>query len=151
MRKKAPISVIINISCNIVRFNRQKMIKMAQETVRKFGVKKAQINLFVAGDEEIIRINRKFLRRKTPTDVISFDLSEKRDNFKFFDVVVNAELAHRQAKLRGHSPQSELALYFIHGLLHNLGFNDSTMKKSAKMHKMEDRILEKAGYGIVYQ
>ncbi|MGA2916713.1 MAG: rRNA maturation RNase YbeY [Sedimentisphaerales bacterium] len=151
MKKKTSIIVNINVSCDIVRFNHRKLILMAQDTAKKFGVEKAQINLLVISDKEIIRINRRFLNNKKLTDVISFDLSEKGDNFKFFDIVVNAQMAHRQAKLRGHSPQSELALYFLHGLLHNLDFDDSTPVKAAKMHKTEDKILKKFGYGIVYK
>ncbi|MGB8227228.1 MAG: rRNA maturation RNase YbeY [Sedimentisphaerales bacterium] len=144
------IAVNINIGCDIVRFNHRRMVKMAQGIAEKFRVKKAQINFFVTGDEEIIRINRKFLRKKNPTDCLSFDLSDKRDDIKVFDIVVNAQMAQRQAKSRGHKPQSELALYFLHGLLHNLGFDDSTAGKAAKMHKTEDSILKKFGYGVVY-
>ena len=158
MRKKtskknigSDITVNININCDVVRFNHRKLILMAQDTTKKFGVEKAQINLLVINDKEIIRINRRFLNSEKLTDVISFDLSENGNNFKFFDIVVNGQMAQRQAKIRGHRPQSELALYFIHGLLHNLGFDDSTIKKAAKMHKMEDVILKKAGYGIVYK
>ncbi len=59
-------------------------------------------------------------------------------------------MALRQADLRGHSSQAELALYITHGLLHNLGFDDSTEDKAKKMHDMEDKILQQLGYGLVY-
>ena len=59
-------------------------------------------------------------------------------------------MAHRQARLRGHNAQAELALYILHGLLHNLGFDDVTAAKAAKMHKAEDDILKKFGFGVVY-
>ena len=69
---------------------------------------------------------------------------------KVFDIAVNAEMAQRQAQVAGHSAESELALYFLHGLLHNLGFDDATNEQASKMHKTEDEILEKFGYGVVY-
>lgn len=157
MKKKTPdknvisdIAVNINISCDTVRFDRQKMIEMIQKVAWQFGTRKARISFVVLGNKEITRLNRKFLSKTGTTDVISFDLSDKADDLRNFDIAVNAEMAQRQAKTRDHKPESELALYFLHGLLHNLGFDDSTADKAAKMHKTEDDILKKFGYGVVY-
>ena len=126
------------------------MIEMAQKVAGQFGVKKAQINLAVVDDEEIISLNRKFLSKSNSTDVISFDLSDNTDDLRIFDIAVNAQMAQRQGQTENRSSESELALYFLHGLLHNLGFDDSTADKAAKMHKTEDDILKKFGYGVVY-
>ena len=158
MRKKTPdknivsdIAVNININCNTVRFDRQKMIEMIQKVAGQFGIKKAQINFAVLGDRETASLNRRFLNKTDTTDVISFDLSDEADDVRIFDIAVNAQMGRRQAQSRGDRPESELALYFLHGLLHNLGFDDSTADKAAKMHKTEDNILQKFGYGIVYR
>jgi probable rRNA maturation factor len=144
------ITVNINVSCDIVRFDRRKMTAMARETTRRLGVKKAQINLVVVNDDEIIGLNRRFLGRNNSTDVISFDLSDNKDDTRFFDIAVNVKMAQRQGQAENRSSESELALYFLHGLLHNLGFDDTSSVKAAKMHKIEDDILKKSGYGIVY-
>jgi probable rRNA maturation factor len=143
------ITVNINVSCDGVRFDQRKMIDMIRSVAGQFGIEKANINFAVLGDEEIVKLNQKFLDKTDVTDVISFDISDA-DDLRIFDIAVNAEMAQRQAQAAGHSVQSELALYFLHGLLHNLGFDDSTACKAAKMHKTEDEILKKSGYGIVY-
>ncbi|MBN1787117.1 MAG: rRNA maturation RNase YbeY [Sedimentisphaerales bacterium] len=143
------ITVNVNISCDTVSFDQQKMISMISTVTGQFGIEKADINFAVLGDEEIIKLNQKFLNRTDTTDVISFDVSDAED-LKVFDIAVNAEMAQRQACQAGHSAESELALYFLHGLLHNLGFGDCCDEEAAKMHKTEDEILEKFGYGIVY-
>ena len=67
-----------------------------------------------------------------------------------FDIIVNAQKAKLEAKKRGHSPQAELALYIIHALLHNLGFDDNTAKKAKLMHQTEDEILQQQDFGKVY-
>jgi rRNA maturation RNase YbeY len=85
------------------------------------------------------------------TDVISFDLSESDDELRTFDIIVNADQAQRQADQRDHSQLAELALYVTHGMLHNLGFDDATEELSQKMHSMEDQILQKTGFGVVYK
>ena len=46
--------------------------------------------------------------------------------------------------------EAELALYITHGLLHNLGFDDSTEMQAKKMHDTEDEILRQSGFGLVY-
>ena len=110
------------------------------------------ISIAIVDDTEIRKLNRKFLNRRYNTDCLSFDLSDTQssDSPKTFELVVNGQMAVRQANLRGHSPQAELALYITHGLLHNLGFDDSSQSKAKKMHEMEDKILQQLGYGLVY-
>jgi rRNA maturation RNase YbeY len=63
---------------------------------------------------------------------------------------VNAERAVKEARVRRHSAQAELALYITHALLHNLGFDDSDPKLAKKMHDTEDEILRQFGFGTVY-
>ena len=43
------------------------------------------------------------------------------------------------------------SLYVVHGFLHNVGFDDAKSREAAKMHTVEDEILEEFGYGITYQ
>ena len=84
------------------------------------------------------------------TDCLSFDLSEHKDKRRWFELVVNGERAKSEAAKRGHSAQAELALYVVHGLLHNLGFNDCSAAQAKKMHLLEDEILRRYGFGSVY-
>ena len=50
----------------------------------------------------------------------------------------------------GHSAEAEIALYITHGLLHNLGFDDASEQQAEEMHRMEDEILQQAGFGTVF-
>jgi probable rRNA maturation factor len=116
-----------------------------------------EISITIVDDTQIRKLNSRFLNRKTTTDCLSFDLSddEKKSavenrRMKIFELVVNGEMAVREAKSRGHSSEAELALYITHGLLHNLGFDDSTQTQARKMHDTEDEILQQLGYGLVY-
>jgi probable rRNA maturation factor len=86
----------------------------------------------------------------TTTDVLSFDLSDEFEPKPSFALIVNAAMAARQATERGHSAQAELALYITHGLLHNLGYDDLDDEQALQMHRMEDHILERHGFGRVF-
>lgn len=114
------------------------------------GVTRYQISIAIVDDAEIRELNTRFLDHKTTTDCLSFDLSDAGAESRMFELVVNGEMAVRQADSRGHSSEAELALYITHGLLHNLGFDDSTPSLARKMHETEDEILQQLGYGFVY-
>jgi len=132
-----------NINVSILRLKR--LVRMV---CKRFGLSDALIGIAIVDDAEFRRLNARFLNRKSTSDCLSFDLSD--GGKAQFEVIVNGELAVREAKLRGHSAEAETALYITHGLLHNLGFDDSTETQARKMHKTEDEILRELGYGLVY-
>ena len=110
-----------------------------------------EISIALVDDAEIRKLNTRFLNRSDTTDCLSFDLSDSEPNAtKTFELVINAELAVKQARLRGHSGQAELALYITHALLHKFGFDDSEEAQAKKMHNTEDEILQQFGFGPVY-
>lgn len=95
-------------------------------------------------------MHRNFLGKAKITDVMSFDLSEPVEKSKFYEIIINIEQARRQAAKRGHSVQAETALYLVHGLLHQLGFDDLDESQARRMHRQEDKILKDAGFGNIY-
>jgi probable rRNA maturation factor len=128
-----------------------KLKKLVKVICNRFKLSKATISIAIVDDTQIRKVNKQFLNQDLPTDCLSFNLSENDTNpVKSFELVVNAEMAVKEANLRGHSSEAELALYITHGLLHNLGFDDSTQSQAEKMHNIEDEILQQLGYGPVY-
>ena len=156
--------VVIHITQNFkgIKVSLPRLRKLAKTICSRFsgndiqnagpGKTKYEINIAIVEDAEFRDLNKRFLNRKSTSDCLSFDLSDDQepDSSKLLEIVVNGELAVKQASLFGHSDEAELALYVTHGLLHHLGFDDSTAKKSRKMHNIEDEILQKLGYGLVY-
>jgi probable rRNA maturation factor len=127
-----------------------KLKKLVKAICSRFNLSKAMVSIALTDDAEIRKVNKQFLNRNCSTDCLSFDLSDDGASAKSFELVVNAEKAVRQANLRGHSSEAELALYVTHSLLHNLGFNDSQQTQAKKMHAAEDEILKQLGFGLVY-
>ncbi|MEN6575016.1 MAG: rRNA maturation RNase YbeY [Phycisphaerales bacterium] len=129
-----------------------KLRKLVRAVCRRFEVGQAVISIGIVDDAEISQLNVRFLNHEGTTDSLSFDLSDDADpeEPRVFDLIVNGELAAREATRRGHGADAELALYVTHGLLHNLGFDDATAEQARKMHRMEDEILLHLGYGLVY-
>jgi len=126
--------------------------KLIKAICNRFKLLKATVGIAIVDDAQIRKLNNQFLNSKSTTDCLSFDLSDDElpQSPKLFELIVNGEMAVRQANLRGHSGEAELALYITHGLLHNLGFDDSKESQARKMHDTEDEILQQLGYGLVY-
>jgi probable rRNA maturation factor len=166
-------NIVVQISSEFdgVDVDTTRLRKLAKAVCSSSELSKATISIAIVNDSGIRRLNKQFLGLKSTTDCLSFDLSDEqtaaterraskeqekkimvpgRSGTKLFELVVNGEMAVKEAKLRGHSSEAELALYVTHGLLHNLGFDDSTEAKAKKMHDTEDEILQQFGYGLVY-
>ena len=138
-----------NIDVNLSKL--KKLVKAVCNRFTQSDIRgtKYEISIAIVDDAEIRRANKQFLNRSAGTDCLSCDLSDCA-NEKSFELIVNAEEAVKEAAMRGHSSEAELALYVTHGLLHNLGFDDSTKNRAKKMHDTEDEILQQQGYGFVY-
>lgn len=144
------IAVHITERFQIVPADGSKLKKLAQTVCRRLGISHATVSIGIVGDAEMRKLNKQFLDRDADTDCLSFDLSDEAAEPRVFDLIVNGELAGREATRRGHSVEAELALYITHGLLHNLGFDDATAEQARQMHRTEDEILQQLGYGLVY-
>lgn len=149
------MDIQIAVNFDAIDVSMPRLRELATAVCDRFGrtdnpAAKFQISIAIVDDVEIRELNRRFKGHDTATDCLSFDLSDAADESRIFEVVVNGEMAIRQADARGHSSEAELALYVAHGLLHNLGFDDSTPSLARKMHETEDEILQQLGYGFVY-
>jgi probable rRNA maturation factor len=132
-------------ACPVPKFK-----KLVGAVCTRFGLRKAVVGIVIVDNKYIRKLNEKFLRCKSVTDCLAFDLSQAGDEQKSFELVVNGQLAKSEAIKRGHPAQAELALYITHGLLHNLGFDDHSPAQARKMHRLEDQILQQHGFGPVY-
>lgn len=104
------------------------------------------MSLTLVDDEEIRSINRRYLGRDHPTNVIAFSLRE--GDFGDIhphllgDIIVSAETAQRDA-LAGDLPQDDMILFLIiHGLLHLLGYDhEGPSEEAARMLDKENELF----------
>ncbi len=98
-------------------------------------------------DVELLLINASYMRElnkehrnidKT-TDVLSFPI-EPFPHAPLGSIVINYELANEKALELGHSKDAEIALLFIHGMLHILGYDHET--DNGEMRKKEEEWIK---------
>ena len=102
---------------------------------------KYRLSLVYLDDAEMAELNRRYLKKDGPTDVLAFPL--ERD---VGEVVVSGETALHEAEAREIEPAGELLLYTVHGVLHLMGYDDKTPEEADVMHEMEKRVVTGMGY-----
>ena len=95
------------------------------------------VSVALVDDQEIKRVNKKFLNRDQTTDVIAFPGSGK----DLGEVIICYPQIERQAGEYGNSLDYELKFVLVHGLLHLLGWEDYTPEDKERMLEEGERFL----------
>lgn len=98
-----------------------------------------EIELILTDDDEIQEVNLSTRGIDKATDVLSFPL-EALEGFPLGSIMISMDRANDVAQALGHSVEEEIALLFIHGLLHLLGYDHETDK--GQMRRKEERLIE---------
>jgi probable rRNA maturation factor len=94
-----------------------------------------EVSVSIVSESAMSRVHVDFLGIEGPTDVITFPYGE---------IVVCAAIAKDNARRYGNTPDDELALYIIHGLLHLNGFDDLSPAAARQMRTRQAKILDTA-------
>lgn len=92
-----------------------------------------ELSLVLIGDSLGKRLNQKHKNKNTPTNILSFPISENEG-----EIFLNVRRAQRDAKKFGQTTREHVAFLFIHGCLHLKGHEHGDI-----MEKNEDRLLKK--------
>jgi probable rRNA maturation factor len=139
------------------QINLRLLKKIANALLAELEIEKAEIGIFLAAVTEMTRLNETFLKHKGSTDVITFDYRDSvlpagcrqiKSEFPagcrkhvHGEIFVCVDEAVLQARKFGTSWQSEVIRYLVHGVLHLLGFDDSSAGARRKMKREENRRL----------
>ncbi|HEU4400536.1 MAG TPA: rRNA maturation RNase YbeY [Candidatus Polarisedimenticolia bacterium] len=108
------------------------------------GRQGAGVTLLLDSEAALRRLNRRFLGRDRPTDVLSFpacgDLEPGRAHLG--EIAISVPRAARQARRARWSLPEEIALLVTHGYLHLLGYDHET--DDGSMRRLEETLLKRA-------
>ena len=119
--------------------NRRNLERFAR-TLRGEVAKGAGFTCLIAGDAALRRLNRDFLGKDYPTDVLSFPVGQaSRPGLQstLGEIAISAARARAQAAAFGHSLENEIRILMLHGLLHLLGMDHETDR--GQMRRTEAR------------
>jgi probable rRNA maturation factor len=100
--------------------------KVRKRPLREFLIEAAHqiapnqgVACLITNDNELQDLNRRFLRKDYPTDVLSFPSA----NGEPGELAISLDRAAAQAAAFGHSIEDELRILMLHGLLHLAGMD----------------------------
>ena len=129
--------------------------RIAQTVLKAEGVAPPyEVSLVFTDSETVQQLNRDYRGVDEPTDVLAFHMlpqKEVDDSFalppdgvtRLGEVIISYPQAVEQAKEQGHSPEREVALLVIHGILHLLGYDHEEPEEESKMREREIELLER--------
>lgn len=97
------------------------------------------VNYLFCDDEEILRVNREFLRHDYFTDIITFDYTHK-DRIGG-DIFISLDTVGSNAADLGEDSLTELLRVIAHGVLHLCGIDDKGPGEREKMEEAENAAL----------
>jgi probable rRNA maturation factor len=113
-----------------------------RSVLRAEGVERGELSVALVGDAEIAALNRRYLGRDRPTDVIAFHLHDPGDP-PLGDVYVGVEQAARQAAAYGATAEEEVLRLAVHGTLHVLGWDhpEGEERSASPMFERQEALL----------
>lgn len=99
------------------------------------------VELLLVDERSMQKINKDLRQIDKPTDVLSFPFdSMGLEHIPLGSIVICLPIAKKFASFYGHSLEEEVALLFIHGILHLKGFNHEA--DNGEHRKEEERWVE---------
>jgi len=113
------MTVVIQINDRQRRLvlDREGIAALARWVLEREGCREGELSLLFTNNSQIRKLNREYLGRDYPTDVLAFPQD-------------------------GQSSADELALCLIHGILHLFGWGDHPETVRAEMRCREENLLE---------
>jgi len=122
-----------------------------------------RISVLITNDVEIQKLNKQFLKKDYPTDILSWtydleeekkaglDRKESREENIAGELVVSAERVSKQAFENGWDFETELIRLLAHGCAHLAGWDHEESEKQERgMLDLEIKLLKDVGLNNIY-
>lgn len=112
----------------------------------ELGLRGREISCVFVSDQRMVHCHKVSFGKNNSTDVISFpwhaQCLDKGNQTLLGDLIVGLDRAWYQAPVYGNPFHGEVALYVIHGVLHLIGYDDTTSAKKHVMFAKQSALFE---------
>ncbi|HET8866306.1 MAG TPA: rRNA maturation RNase YbeY [Gracilimonas sp.] len=149
MNNETSVLEIFNESEEKVPLRQKKAESILYTVSDQENARFAFVELVYVDEDEIVRINKEHLSRYYVTDIISFRYDEGQESQN--NTAIEGTLFCCAPRILEQSAEfkepveREFQRIFIHGLLHLIGYEDSTEKDKAVMTELENKYLALSG------
>ena len=136
---------------NKIKIDKRRIRSTLRKIMHHLDCVDKEISICFVNDEKIRILNKQYLAKDRPTNVLSFSMRESDygdiNPHVLGDIVISVETAKTDAGQGGLNFAQEIDFLLIHGLLHLLGYNHENTTKYA-VKKMKEK--EKELFNILY-
>lgn len=123
------------------------MEKSAKTILDALGFPDGELSILIVDDRHIQKLNRKYLNKQGPTNVIAFpmqagDFSNINPQL-LGDVVISIETARNEGNAAGVPTETRLLQLLVHGILHLFGYDhETTTRQALRMERKSSKLLD---------
>lgn len=128
-----------------IPLNLRKIRGAVQKILTELGLLEAELSLLFVNDLQIQTLNRRYLHRDKPTNVLAFPM--RKGEFPTLhphllgDLVISVETARRQSNRFGLNEMEMVILLMVHGVLHLIGYEHEGTKKGGREMAIKQKEL----------
>lgn len=141
------MGVLIDNQQQRLKIDLEQLQQTAQAILSALNCPEGELSILIVDNVRIETLNKKYLHRDGPTNVIAFPMQE--GDFSNItpqllgDVVISVETAQKEARLGRVTMEERLYQLLIHGILHLFGYDHE--KADTEAHAMETKTQELLG------
>ncbi len=141
------MAILITDRQAIVKLDIASLRRTVRRILKQLGRERDEVSILLVDDREIRDLNRAYLKRDRPTNVIAFPMLEgpfrKIHPRVLGDIVISIETASRDAKKEGMTLDDEMLFLLTHGILHLLGYeHEGSAARARRMHQKQREIFD---------
>lgn len=125
-----------------IKINKKAVHNVLARIIKSLDLEIFSLDINFVTEETITDINKRYLNHNYATDIISFNYSFESNNLDGEILICNAVAQSNAARFKTTYEQ-ELRRLIIHGILHLIGYDDSTEAQRKLMRGKENKILLK--------
>ncbi len=135
--------ITFNFLNKISLSNRTKLKQFIKALSQSEKTAIVDLAIVFCSDKYLLNINNEFLKHNFYTDIITFDLTSKKDTEKTIEIYISTDRVKENAINFNTSLQMELHRVLFHGVLHICGYKDKSKADKELMQCMENKYLNK--------
>jgi len=138
--------LIVNVHLKTKKYpiSRRRICTVARKVLASLKVSNAEISICLVNNNYIRKLNKRYKKKDSFTDVLAFPLGTAEGVKKksvVGEIVISLDQTKMNAKRFSNSFIRELFLYVIHGILHILGYDDIKQSERYIMERKQKKLF----------
>jgi probable rRNA maturation factor len=141
------LTFVVILQRRIAGMSRSSLERFVLRARRGAGLRDI-VNVLVTNNSELKSLNRRFLGKDKPTDVLSFPAApaaHSKAKRVAGELAISADIARQNAVRLGHSVAHEVKILVLHGILHLAGYDHE--RDNGEMARREMRLRRQLNLG----